>query len=151
MKALIKLSIAFIGGAILFYLAFAALLMATGCASTTASPKPEAHPIAASEATINGLHAPLVSLNVLGLVGAAIGLGIGVYGALTADKLEERLGFIAAAIGTALMALSFTALILMPFALWILGIGAAIAVAAVSYVVYVKYFRTVATSPKVTA
>lgn len=126
-----------------------ASMMMFGCA-THPVPAPAAHPAANVESNISSLQHGLTTLNYLGILGAAIGVGLAVYALVTGDTALERIGFIVAAITGSLVAITLTGIIVLPFAPWLLlGIGG-LGLAGAGYEIYVKFFAKKAAAPALT-
>lgn len=110
-----------------------------GCA--VASPSPQsAHPMRQVSQSLAGITNSLKGLNVLGILGFALGAAAAIYGLVTADKLIEYIGFGAGIAGGVLALTSLFGLIVLPFAPWILGGVGILLLGIAAYLIYVKFF-----------
>jgi hypothetical protein len=122
-------------------LKLALLSCLTGCATAAkVEVSPTAHPLATIANIEHKLDKGLVFLNIVGVVGVALGIGAIVYGLLNGAKPIEKIGMIVAGVAGSLVAVTLTGLFVLPFAPWImLGTGI-IALAFAGYYGYTKWF-----------
>lgn len=87
-----------------------------------ATTQPAFHPLENVNVIIHHTQTVLESLNILAFVATLAGLGLVVYGALTADKPLEHIGLLVAAVAGTTTAGILAGLVLLPFAPWIIGV-----------------------------
>lgn len=133
LRLCLKITLTLTATALLFY---GLLFFLTGCAVT---PPADTHLPTVTQTQVQ-IHKSLLSLNILGIIGAAIGIGLGIYGLVSADSLEEKIGFVVGGVSTGLVFVTYAGLIVLPYAPWILLGTAVVAAGAGIYVAYRKYF-----------
>jgi hypothetical protein len=95
----------------------------TGCHAVAMAPpvNPIAHPVQQTQITEVALSKALLPINISAMMAAAVGLGLGIYGALFANSVLSRIGFLLAAGAGGVAAVSLIGLFVLPFVAWIAG------------------------------
>jgi hypothetical protein len=138
----------FAAAAVLALLGAIATLLG-GCASihqSAATTQPVSNPFSNVNAVVYHSQKALEGINVLSFIAALAGVGLAVYGLITADSPLERIGLLVGTIAGVIALGTLLGIIALPFAPWVLLIGV---VGGAGYGAYLLIHKYVSPKPAV--